>query len=69
MPNTVADDVAAYLRKGKPNAYCDDCIAKALGKNRRQIQAITASLSAAGFKRSDRACAGCSKTDKLAVSA
>jgi len=69
MPNTVADDVAAYVRKGKPKAYCDDCIAKALSKNRRQIQAITAALGAAGFSRSKRTCAGCASTTKFAVSA
>jgi hypothetical protein len=70
MNSTVADDVAAFLKKNTPNADCDDCIAKALnGKNRRQIQAITASLGAAGFTGTEGPCSDCPKTEKLAVSA
>jgi len=31
MSITVADGVAAFLKKNKPNAYCDDCIAARAG--------------------------------------
>jgi hypothetical protein len=65
----VADLVAAFLKRRGPKSYCDDCIAKELGKNRRQIQAITIAMGAAGYVRVVGPCSGCSKNQKFVTGA
>lgn len=70
MPNTVAENVADFLIRSRPKAYCDDCLAKALGKNRRQIQAVTVSLGATnGFSRAYGLCSERGEAGKLVIHA
>ncbi len=67
---TVAEAVIRFLIGHRPDAYCDDCIAKELGKNRHQIQDITANLArTSGFNRGPGGCVNCDQPTKLAIRA
>ena len=67
---TVPESVATFLRTRRPKAFCDDCIAEELGKNRRQIQPLTATLKeSAEFTRLKGSCVGCLSQTKFAIHA
>ena len=63
---TVEATVAAFIRSVKPQAMCDDCIAKSLrlgsGSNRVMARNATAGLSQTkDFTRAKGACSKCGK--------
>ncbi len=65
---TVSEDVSEFVEVRLPQAFCDDCIAKELGKNRHQIQAITITLgTTAEFTRQRGGCAECRNEHKFAI--
>ena len=67
---TVSESVTVFLRTRRPKAFCDDCIADELGKNRRQIQPITVTLKeSAEFTRLKGTCVGCLSQTKFAINA
>jgi hypothetical protein len=53
--------VAAFIAGGKPNGFCDDCIAAALKlKRRQQAQQATAALGVSReYVRRDGRCSVC----------
>jgi hypothetical protein len=63
---TVEATVAAFVRSVKPQAMCDDCIAKSLqlgsGSNRAMARNATAGLrQTKDFTRAKGACSKCGK--------
>lgn len=66
----VPERVASFLRTNKPAAYCDGCIANALGLARhQQAQQATVGLGLSfGFTRQDGKCCVCGQ-DRLVISA
>ena len=67
---TVLEDVATFLRKRRPKAYCDDCLGVALVKDRHHIQKKTQHLASTGaFNRDPGGCVGCDHPTKLAIRA
>ena len=65
---TVSESVATFLKASRPKAFCDDHIADELGKNRRQIQAITVTLAeTSDFSRKKGGCSVCSSPNKYAI--
>jgi hypothetical protein len=55
---TIPEQVADFLRRNKPNSYCDDCLQKILGLARRQeAQQATKPLGVSGaFVRQSGRC-------------
>ncbi len=54
---TVEERVADFLVKNTGKAYCDDCLARELGINRRQARNATSELATSGrFHRDSGAC-------------
>jgi hypothetical protein len=71
---TVPERIVAFLRGGKPGAFCDDCIRVRLDLPRRQeVAIVTLTLSLCdGFKRTAGKCAAKNHTgmqEKLVVRA
>ncbi len=58
---TFPEQINAYISKGRPDAYCDDCIAEGLDTERlEQVQLVTATLATtASFNRATGECAIC----------
>jgi hypothetical protein len=56
---TIPEKVVAFLRGGKPGAFCDDCIKVGLSSPRRQeVAIVTLTLSLCNrFQRVPGACA------------
>jgi hypothetical protein len=66
---TIQQRIANFLTTNKPKAFCDDCIARAVGlSQRQQAQSATAAMAAAGYKRVESRCAVCGQI-KLVTSA
>ena len=61
---TIPEKVVAFLRGGKPGAFCDDCIRKGLSLPRRQEVAIV-TLTLAVCKEFHRALGRCSSHEHL----
>ena len=56
---TIPEQVVAFLRGGKPGAYCDDCIQRGLDLPRRQeVATVTLTLAqCTEFRRDLGSCA------------
>lgn len=67
MTMTVPEQIAQFLQKNKPLAYCDSCIQDALGlKRHQQVQQTTSGGAAAGgFVRVEGTCSSCGKDVKV----
>jgi hypothetical protein len=65
---TIPERITNFLREREGTPYCDDCIAKQLGLERRQqAQQATSALGQTGkFLRSKGLCFDCNK-DKLVI--
>jgi hypothetical protein len=71
---TIPEKVVAFLRGGKPGAFCDDCIRTGLNLPRRQeVAIVTLTLSlCSGFQRAPGSCAAQKHTgvqEKLVIRA
>ena len=66
MP-TIAERVNAYISAARPKAFCDDCIAEALGLSQRQQSArVTGALeTTSDFERSVDSCGTCHDLKKV----
>jgi hypothetical protein len=64
---TMPERVSRYLKSNHPQAYCDDCIAQALGIHRAQVSLITSTLGLCReFSRGSKTCAACANPRKFA---
>ena len=65
--DTIAQRVNDYITKGRPRAFCDDCITEALSLSRRQQSArVTGALeTTSDFVRAEEKCALCGLVKKV----
>lgn len=68
---TIPERVNAYITKGRPDAYCDDCIAEGLELPRRQqVHVIASTLATTDrFNRCIGECAICGKVKSITARA
>jgi hypothetical protein len=66
---TVAEKILQHLRAHRPEAFCDDCLAVAIGANRHQTQQATHPFGLTSeFDRREGQCAGCTR-ERLVIRA
>ena len=65
---TIPERIAAFLKSHWSDAYCDDCLASALGLRRPQVSTVTATLGlCCEYSRGAKSCSICGKAGRLAT--